>query len=243
MVRPVRSRRAPLRNIVAAALAVLAVIAAVPAAGAEEPAPSITVLGTGSASGRPDMAEVTAGVVTQAPAAAQALSQNSAAVERVLKVAADQGIQSRDVQTVGISLVPRRAQPRAGAQQPPDVVGYEVSNQVRIKVRDLAMLGRLLDALVGQGANTLGGVAFSIADPSPLLQQARVKAVEDARQKAQAYAAAAGVKLGRILFIRDANPGMPRPVMAARVLAATPVPVSPGEQEIEASVTVTYALE
>jgi uncharacterized protein YggE len=231
-----------MRGFIGAALALLAMAGAVPSARAEEPAPSITVMGSGSASGRPDTAEVTAGVITQGPSAAQALSQNSVAVERVLKVVTGLGIPDRDVQTVGISLSPQRAQPRPGTQQPPDIVGYEVGNQVRIKVRDLALLGRLLDALVTQGANTLGGIAFSIADPSPLLRQARVKAVEDARQKAQVYAAAAGVKLGRILFIRDASSGVPRP-MAARVLAATPVPVSPCEQEIEASVTLTFALD
>jgi hypothetical protein len=109
-------------------------------------------------------------------------------------------------------------------------------------VRKLADLGRLLDTLVSRGANALGGIGFSIADPAPLLEQARTKAIADARQKAQVYAAAAGVKLGRVIFIRDTTPGLPRP-MAARMMSSAAVPIAPGEQELEVSVSVTYALE
>ena len=210
------------------------------AAGAEEPR-AVTVMGAATAAARPDTAEVTAGVVAQAPTAAQALANNSAAMEQVLRTVAGLGIADRDVQTTGIAVTPQRAQPQPGRQQPPDIVGYEVSNQVRIRIRDLGILGRLLDALVAQGANTLHGIAFSIADPAPLLQQARARAIADARQKAEAYAGAAGVKLGRVLFIRDATPGPPRPM--PRVMAAAAMPVAPGEQELEVSVSVTYAIE
>jgi uncharacterized protein len=218
-------------------------LGAVPVAMGEEPAPSITVVGSATVSGRPDTAEVRAGVVTQSVTAAQALAQNSAAMDKVLKVAAGLGIADKDIQTAGVSVVPQRAQvPPGRQQQPPGIVGYEVSNQVNVKVRDLAILGRLLDALVGQGANTLGGIAFSIADPGPLLEQARTRAMADARAKAGVYAAAAGVKVGRVLFIRDATPGIPRP-LATRVMAAAPVPVAIGEQDVEVSVSVTYAIE
>ena len=211
-------------------------------AAGEEPAPSITVIGSGAASGPSDTAEVNAGVVTQAATAAQALGQNSAAMEQVLKALTALGIADRDIHTTNVSIVPLRAPPQTGRQQPSPVVGYEVTNQVRVKVRNLATLGRLLDTLVSQGANALGGIALSIADPAPLLEQARIKAIADARQKAQVYAAAAGVKLGRVLFIRDTTPGLPRP-MAARAMASAAVPIAPGEQELEVSVSVTYALE
>jgi hypothetical protein len=227
---------------ITAAVAAIALCAAV-AFAAEEPQPSITVTGSATASARPDAAEVSAGVITQAPTAAQALAQNTAAMQKVLKAIADLGIADRDVQTMGISVSPQRAQPRPGVQQPLGAIaGYEVMNQVRVRVRDLAVLGRLLDALVAQGANALGGISFSIADPTPLLQQARSKAVADALQKAQAYAAAAGVKVGRVIAIRDASIGVPRP-MAARVMASAPAPVAPGEQELEVSVSITYAIE
>jgi uncharacterized protein len=226
------------------AVAVIAVLVAVSSAGAEDTTPSITVTGTAAVSARPDMAEVTAGVVTQASTAAQALAENSATMEKVLKAVAGLGIAERDVQTTGINVSPQRAQPRPGSPQPAGtIVGYEVSNQVRIRVRDFTLLGRLLDAVVGQGANALGGVSFSIADPNPLLQQARGRAIADAEQKARAYAAAAGVKMGRVLFIRDATGGPPRPISARVMMAAAAVPVSPGEQELDVSVSVTYAIE
>ena len=232
-----------MKSVIAVAL-VLAVVLATDAVSSEqEPAPSITVVGSATASAAPDIAEVTAGVVTQATTAAQALSQNSATMDRVLKAVAALGIAERDVRTAGVNVVPQRAQPPQGRQPAPtSIVGYEVSNQVHVRVRNVAMLGGLLDTLVSQGANALGGVAFSIADPSPLLMDARARAITDARRKAEAYTAAAGVKLGRILFIRDSTPGIPRP-MAARMMASPGVPVAPGEQEMEVSVSVTYGLD
>ncbi len=211
-------------------------------AAAQEPAPSVTVTGSATVSARPDTATVSAGVVTHAARAAVALADNGAAMRRILKVIADLGIADRDVRTEAVRVVPQRAQPAPGRPAPPDIVGYEVSNRVQVTVRDLALLGRLLDAVVAQGANTLGGIAFSIADPGPLLQQARAAAIADARAKADVYAAAARVKLGRVLFIRDQTAGPPRP-LEARLMAAGPVPIAPGEQDVEASVSVTYALE
>ena len=231
-----------MRCPIAATLTTLVLLATASMVSAEEPAPSITVMGSAAVSGAPDTAEVSAGVVTQAATASQAMTQNRAAMEQVLKALAALGIADRDIQTINVSVVPQRAPSPAGRPAPSPVVGYEVTNQVRVKVRNLATLGRLLDTLVSQGANALGGVGFSIADPAPLLAQARTKAIADARQKAQVYATAAGVKLGRVIFIRDTAGGPPRP-MAGRVLAMSTTPIAPGEQELEASVSVTYALE
>src|SRR6185295_18200049 len=211
--------------------------------GEQEPAPSITVVGSGSAAAPPDTAEVTAGVVTQGVTAAQALTQNSAAMEQVLKAVTGLGVAERDVRTSGVSVMPQRAEPQPGRRQAPVIVGYEVTNQVHVKVRNIAILGRLLDALVVQGANSLGGIAFSVADPAPLLTEARTRAIADARRKAETYAAAAGVKLGRVIFIRDATGGNPRPMAARIMMTSQSVPVARGEQELEASVSVTYGLE
>jgi len=224
------------------AIGFLALLLAVPAARADEASPSITVMGTGTASGTPDIAEVSTGVVTQAPTAAQAMSQNSATMELVLKAIRAQGVADRDVQTTNVSIVPVRAQSSPSRPQPAAVTGYEVTNQVHVKVRNLTSLGRLIDTLVSQGANALGGIAFSIADPAPLLDQARTKAIADARQKAQVFATAAGAKLGRVLAIKDTASGAPHP-MAARMMASAPVPIAAGEQELEVSISVTYALE
>jgi uncharacterized protein YggE len=215
-----------------------------PAGPARPPAPSISVTGSGAVSGRPDTTEVTAGVITQATTAARALAQNSAVVEKVLKAVVTLGIAEKDIQTSSVNVVPQRRQGRQEAY-PPDIVGYEVSNQLRVKVRDLAILGRLLDELVSQGANNLGGIRFSVAEPAPLLDQARAKAVADARRKAEVYATAAGVKLGRVLSIRESAAVVPRfeGFQAMRTIAPSAVPVAPGEQEFEASVGITYAIE
>ena len=204
--------------------------------------PSITVVGSGTAAARPDTAEVSAGVVTQAATAAQALAQNNAAMEKVIKAATAAGIAEKDIQTTNVSVVPQRRQGRQ-EPQPPDIIGYEVSNQVRIKVRDLTVLGRLLDALVGQGANALGGISFSVGEPAPVLDQARTNAMADARRKAEVYARAAGATLGPLLSIREGAAPVPRfGGEMPRMMAASPVPVAPGEQEFQASITVTYAL-
>jgi uncharacterized protein len=248
------NRRAGPGAFVAAAMAALVLCAASPAASQERPPrpgppmmhppepPSISVVGSGTASARPDTAEVSAGVVTRAATAAQALAQNNAGMDKVLKAVAALGIADRDVQTTGFNVVPQRRQGKQ-EQQPPEIVGYEVSNQVRIKVRDLAALGRLLDTLVGQGANALGGISFSVGEPAPVLDQARTKAMADARRKAEVYAQAAGVTLGPLLSIREATAAIPRfGGEMPRAMAMTAVPVAPGEQEFQASVTVTYEI-
>ena len=126
----------------------------------------MTVAGTGTVSAAPDMAEITTGVVTQAPTAAQALAANSQAMERLLQALGALGIAARDIQTTNISVSPLRRQGRDG--QPPEITGYEVTNQVRVKVRDLSSLGRVLDQQVGQGANLVYGIQFGRQEPGPL---------------------------------------------------------------------------
>ena len=204
-------------------------------------ASSVTVAGTGTVSAAADMAEITTGVVTQAPTAAQALAANSQAMERLLQGLGGLGVAARDIQTTNISVSPLRRQGRDG--QPPEITGYEVTNQVRVKVRDLSGLGRVLDQQVGQGANLIYGIQFGRQEPAPLLGEARKRAMADARRKAELYAAAAALKVGRVLAVQEAGAPSPRPEMAPRVAMSAAVPVMPGEQEIQASVIVTFTLE
>lgn len=206
---------------------------------------SIAVAGSGSVSGRPDTAELMAGVVARSATATQALAENSASMDKVMKAVTGMGIAERDIQTRGFSVAPQRRPGRPDGSQPPEIVGYEVTNEIRVKVRDLNILGRLLDRLVSEGANVLGGIQFSVDEPAPLLDQARAKAMADARRKAALYAREAGVKLGRVLLIQESSAAVPMPrFMAAQAMATAPsVPVAPGEQEFQASVSVTYAIE
>jgi hypothetical protein len=233
-----------LRPLVVLALALAASACAPMGRGPGAPAhraSAVTVTGTGSVTAVPDMAQITTGVVTQAPTAAQALAANSQAMERLLQALGALGVAARDIQTTNISVSPLRRQGRDG--QPPEITGYEVTNQVRVKVRDLSRLGGVLDQQVGQGANLVYGVQFGQQEPLPLLDEARKRAMADARRKAELYAAAASLKVGRVVAVQEAGAASPRPEVAARVAMAAGVPVAPGEQEIQASVTVTFTLE
>jgi hypothetical protein len=203
---------------------------------------TVTVSGVGTVTAAPDMAEITSGVVTQAPTAAQALAANSQAMEQVLRSLTALGVAARDIQTTNISVSPQRRAVR-GEGRPPEIVGYEVTNQVRVKVRDLGQLGRVLDQQVAQGANSVYGIRFGLADPAPMLDEARKRAMADARRRADLYAAAASLKIGRVVAVQEAGAAAPRPEMAARVMTSGAVPVAPGEQEIQASVSVTFSLE
>jgi uncharacterized protein YggE len=230
-------------------LVVLALcVAAVPAAAAEraELPRTVTVGGLGTSSAAPDRAEVSAGVQTQSDTAAAALAANNEAVGRLFRTLADHGIAERDRQTRGLHVGPVYEQPgpaRAGA---PRIVAYQVTNQVRVVVRDLAKLGGLLDALVRSGANRLDGVRFVVSDPAAALESARKAAIEDARRRAALYVEAAGARLGRVIQISEGAVHIPRPdfmpMERARALAAE-VPIAPGENEITANVSVMFAIE
>jgi uncharacterized protein YggE len=232
-------------GLVAALAVVLAGAACAPMPGPDgaprRPA-TVTVSGVGTVSAAPDMAEITSGVVTQAPTAAQALAANSQAMEQVLLSLAALGVAARDIQTTNISVSPQRRVVR-GEGRPPEIVGYEVTNQVRVKVRDLGQLGRVLDQQVAQGANSVYGIRFGLADPEPMLDEARKRAMADARRRGELYAAAASLTIGRVVAVQEAGAAAPRPEMAARVMTVGAVPVAPGEQEIQASVSVTFSLE
>ena len=221
------------------ALAASACVAVAPNDGAPRRASTVTVAGSGTVSATPDQAEITIGVVTQASTAAQALAANSQAMERLLQSLGNLGIGPRDIQTTNISVSPQRRAPKEG--QPPEITGYEVSNQVRVKVRDLARLGQVLDRQVSQGANLVYGIHFGLQEPAPLLDEARKRAMADARRRADLYAAAEGLKVGRVLSVQEAGVTPPGP--APRIAMSAAVPVAPGEQEIQASVTVTFTLD
>jgi uncharacterized protein YggE len=213
----------------------------------DRPLRTIVVSGIGEVQASPDTARINAGVVTEAEDAKTALSANTAAMSTLFKALKSMGIAPNDMQTSNFSIAPRYAP--YNRQQPVKekrIIGYRVSNSVAVRVRDLSSLGQMLDSLAGAGANKINGITFYVDKADSLMDDARRKAVADARQKAELYAAEAGVKLKRVLNIREggARPG-PRPVfrtMAAPDRAAS-VPVATGEQTIRASVSVTYGLK
>ncbi|MBW6422930.1 SIMPL domain-containing protein [Rhizobium sp. XQZ8] len=210
--------------------------------------PVINVAGEGDASVAPDMAVLTLAVVRNGKTAADALSANSAAMNEVLPALKSGGIAERDIQTSNFSIYPqyRHNEPKNGVMEPPQIVGYEVSNTLTLRVRDLEKLGAIIDQSVKLGVNQGGQIVFTNDDPSKTMAEARKAAVADALARAKTLTEAAGVKLGRILEISEnASRSMPpQPMMRmsmAKDMEATPV--ASGENTYNVTVNVTFALE
>jgi hypothetical protein len=199
----------------------------------------ITMSGHGETHGQPDTATLSAGVSVNAPTAAAALADANKDMQAVLAALKKLGVADRDIQTRNFSVNPQYAN---GNGQAPRVTGYQVSNQVEVRLAEIGKLGPALDALVAAGANQINGVNFSIHDPAPLLLEARNQAVADARGKAETFAKAAGVTLGSILSIGENGNSGPRPMVFAAVRAAS-VPVALGEDTIGADVTITWEIK
>lgn len=221
-------------------------LSATPADAAENPlfARIISVTGEAEVSGKPDTAHLSAGVLTQAPTAAAALTANTTAMNRVFATLKMAGIPDNKIQTSNFSVQPQYPPFRPDAPEPRNIIGYQVSNQVSVTLDDLTKLGPALDALVRSGANQLNDVSFSIANPKPLAERARALAVADAIAKARTLAMAANVNLGPLLSIQEGTAGRPVPVFAqARAaLAPAPPPIAAGEQSVSVTVTMTYGI-
>ncbi|MFQ6001558.1 MAG: SIMPL domain-containing protein, partial [Anaerolineae bacterium] len=161
---------------------------------------AISVSGEGRVSAEPDMAEIIIGVESRAPTAKEAASQNSEDMNEVVAVLGEMGIAEEDIQTVDYSI---RAEIDYRGDEGPTVVGYVVTNAVRVKVRDLDLVGDLLDEVTEAGANNIYGITFTIEDPRPFQERAREMAVADARSKARQLAEAADVRLGDLLSLSE----------------------------------------
>ena len=209
---------------------------------ADERPATLSVTGSGTASAPPDIASVMTGVETFAETAAEALAQNSERMAQILTVLADAGIDAKDVQTRNLSVSARYADRKTRSTH--DIAGYQVRNSVTVRIRDLAALGEVLDAIVRTGANRIDGVSFGFANPADLRREARRKAIADARTAAETYAEAAGVRLGDILSINDGMAG-PKPMhgMAMAETARSAVPVATGESSISDTVRIVWELK
>ena len=194
----------------------------------------------------PTLATLSAGVTTQAATASEALRQNAQKMTAVVAELKKRGIAAKDIQTSGINL---NAQydynNREG--QPPLLTGYQASNNVTIKTRDLAKIGELLDALVAVGGNNVSGPNFSIEDDSKLKFAARDKALQSAQAQANFYAQRSGYKSAKLVSITEGSSGYrgPMPVMMESRAAgkADFSPVEPGEVGTGVTLTIQYRLE
>jgi len=238
----------------ALALALPLTVAATPATAQTAPTtvePMVPATGTVldvSAEGRttrvPDLATIRAGVVSQAPTAAVALADNAQRMTRVLAALKKAGTADRDIATSTVGLSP---QYRYADNQPPVITGYQATNTVTIRFRDVARSGSVLDALVAQGANQIDGPNLSIDNPDAALDEARADALKRARTRADLYARAAGMRVARIVSINEAGEnrgGQPSPMVFARAqMADAKTMVAPGEQDVTVTLAVRFLLQ
>ena len=223
------------------ALAVLLIFAAPAGAQDAAPRPQIRVSGEGTVSIEPDLAQLRVGVTTDAKTARDAAEANSRAMTAVTAAVKALGIAERDMQTSRYAIQPIYEQ--GGHPGRNRISGFQATNSLMLKLRQLDRVGEVIDRLTTAGANTLGGVEFIVSNPSKHLDEARSQAVADARRKAELYAKAAGVTLGQpfTLIEQSANMHNP-PMMMARSAAAPETPIAAGERTLRVSITVSFDL-
>jgi uncharacterized protein YggE len=229
------------RTVLAAAAAAIALLTA-PALAQVIPPAAVSVTGEATVSAPPDLAQVDGGVSSDAKTAREAFEANNAAMGKVLLTLKGAGFEEKDIQTSRLSLQPQSAPSRSGG--PSTIVGYRASNRVTVRVHDVAKLASVIDTLVGAGANDIGGIGFSVSNASKLLDEARERAIADARRKAEIYAKAAGVTLGAPVSISEES--SPGPMPYRRMAAGMPVsaaPVAQGEETLQVTVSVSWAIK
>ena len=231
-------------------LALLAALSMTGIAAAQSPEriPSMSVNGAGVVSAAPDLAIVNIGVVSNGATAREALDANNADMNAVVTAIRGAGVADRDIGTTGFAINPTYdtpPEPRPGeARRAPQVVGYEVTNQVTVRIRDLAESGAILDQVVSAGANQINSISFDIDDQEKLRDEAIRLAIADARRKGEIMAEAAGVELVRILTVSINDYAEPvfydRVAMSAQ--AESSVPILGGEHSITVNATVEWEI-
>ena len=205
----------------------------------------LDVSATGESTRVPDVAIISAGVVTRAATASGALQENARRMERVIAALRQAGIAERDIQTSSISLNPEY---RYDNNQPPRLIAYSASNQVTVRFRDIRNSGPVLDALVAQGANQINGPTLTIDKPQVALDEARVHAVSIARARAETYARSLGMRVARVVSVSETGgyyAPPPRPMMerSDMAMAASKTEILPGEQKLQVNLSVVFELQ
>lgn len=232
----------------AAAFAVMATFAA-PQTAAAQDAPTVqgvqgtllSVSAEGASEARPDMATINLGVTTEGQTAQAALAENARRMSALTQALRRAGIAERDIQTSNVSVHPQQ---QYRENQAPLITGYQANNMVTAKIRRIDNTGRVIDAAVGAGGNTVHGVSFSHADPDAQLDIARRDAIAEARRRAELYANTLNMRVHRIVAVQEGGGYAPPIPMRMERMAAqdASTPVSPGEIETRVNVSVTFEL-
>jgi uncharacterized protein YggE len=205
----------------------------------------LDISATGDVTRVPDIAVITAGVVTRASTARSSLQQNAARMDRVIAALKRAGVADRDIQTSNINLNPEYIYAN---NQPPKLNGYTASNQLTVRFRDIANTGRILDALVSQGANQISGPNLTIDKPETALDEARAKAIATGRARAELYARSLGLRVVRVVSVSESGgyavpPPAPPPMMMEARAQAADSKIDPGEQKLQVSVAMIFELQ
>jgi uncharacterized protein YggE len=225
------------------AVVLAAILVAGPALADDTPKRTISLSATGAVKTTPDKVDISTGVTSQADTAKEALAKNTEAMSQVVAALKADGIDPKDIQTSNFSVSPLYED--RNENRSPKIIGYQVSNSVRITVHDIGKLGDILDKVVSLGANDVGSIEFGVDEPEALKDKARQLAMQNAIANAKLYAEAAGVKLGKILTINE-----DQGVVVARYSAAPApmemaksVPIEAGTATVEVRVHVSFELE
>ncbi len=218
----------------------------------DRPMSSLSVIGHGKVAAMPDVADINLGIVTEAATAKDALRINSEAMTTLHKALEAKGVAPKDIETTQIQVSPIYSQPTPGAQPRggefvPKVVGYRVVNAVEVTARQIGKLGELLDNLVEAGANQVNGISFRVEKAEQLMDEARKRAVADAKRKAELLATETKVVLGPARMITEAGSSPLRPNYLGGPAYSTmsprsAPPVAAGEQELSVSIQISYSI-
>lgn len=203
----------------------------------------ISVSATGESTVAPDLASVSAGVVTQGKTAAVAMQSNATLMSAVFEQLDKAGIAKKDVATSQLSLQPRYDYSN---RQAPRITQYEARNTVTVKTENLDNVGPMIDALITAGLNNINQVQFSVKDPKAAREIARIAAIKEARAKAKSMAEAAGVKLGGLQTLSESGGYTPQPMYRMEMAmdtAGASTPVAAGEQTLSVTVNMVYAID
>ena len=204
----------------------------------------LDITATGEVTRVPDVAIISAGVVSRAATASAAIQDAANRIDRVLAALKRAGVADRDMQTGSISLNPEYRYPE---NQSPQLTGYTASNTLTIRFRDIRSSGKILDTLVAEGANQINGPNLTIDKPEAALDQARANAIAIGRARADLYARSLGMRLVRVVSVSENGgyavppPAPPPMMMAAQSRASTTI--EPGEQKLQVSVAMTFELQ
>lgn len=209
----------------------------------------IWVNGEGKVSVTPDMAIINVGIVSEKPTVAEAQAEAAQAMDNLIQTLKDQGIDEKDIQTTSYYITQNTRWNQTDQKE--EVIGYRVSNSVTVKVRDVNKVGTTIDAVAAAGGDLtrISGITFTIDDPTDFYNEAREKAIENAKAKAQQIADKSGAKLGKITYITESNYYSPvyRPYdsykLATQEAAGVSTPISEGELEISTTVQIAYAID